>query len=156
MSISVQQLVNRFDTIGRERVQGLPIYNAKLAVEAIDFQSCEGGQIGVLITPWFVNVMLFPDDATSWQFKELGEKVKFTLPSGEHEFTVGEEDAIGRYLFRSVVSPTHCYKSQPPARSAASKALSDLLVPAQNEEDTVDNNQPDTGRRAFLRRWSTT
>jgi [NiFe] hydrogenase assembly HybE family chaperone len=163
MSISVQQLVNRFDTIGMERVQGLPIYNAKLAVEAIDFQSCEGGQIGVLITPWFVNVMLFPDDATSWQFKELGEKVKFNLPSGEHEFTIGEEDAIGRYLFCSVVSPTHCYKSQPPAQSAARKALSQLMKPAQSEESKVASQQvvmtemdrqPDQGRREFLRRWN--
>lgn len=154
MSISVQQLVDRFDYIGRERIQGLPIYNEKLAVEAIDFQACEGGRIGVLITPWFVNVMLLPDDDTPWQLKELGEKVKFDLPSGEHEFSVGEEDAIGRYLFRSVVSPTHCYKSQPPARAAASKALSELLTPAQAAEEPAKEDLPDAGRRAFLNRWS--
>jgi [NiFe] hydrogenase assembly HybE family chaperone len=162
MSAAVEKLVERFDYIGRERIQGLPIYNEKLTVEAVDFQSCEGGQIGALITPWFVNVMLFPDDGTPWQFKELGEKVKYHLPSGEHEFTIGEEDAIGRYLFRSVVSPTNCYKSQPPAQSAARKALCLLMTPAQVEEVTVEtqqvavsakDHQPDQGRREFLRRW---
>ena len=163
MTSIVESLVERFDYIGKERIQGLPIYNDKLFVEAVDFQACAGGQIGVLITPWFVNVMLFPDDDKSWQFKELGEKVKFNLPTGEHEFSVGEEDVIGRYLFRSVVSPTHCYKSQSPAQSAARKALSQLMTPVENEVDTVATrqvnftpmaNEPDQGRRDFLRRWS--
>ena len=163
MSSVVEKLVERFDYIGKERIQGLPIYNDKLAVEAVDFQPCEGGQIGVLITPWFVNVMLLLDDDKPWQFKELGEKVKFNLPTGEQEFTIGEEDAIGRYLFRSVVSPTHCYKSQPPAQSAARKALSQLMTPVQSKDDTVATQQvnltptvsePDKSRREFLRRWS--
>jgi len=154
MNASVQQLVDRFDYIGRERIQGLPIYNDKLSVEAVGFQACEGGKIGVLITPWFVNIVLLPDDDKPWQFNELGQKVKYNLPSGEHEFTVGEEDAIGRYLFRSVVSPTHCYKSQPPARSAAAQALNQLLTPPQSEGENDTDDEPDTGRRAFLSRWS--
>ena len=151
MSALVEKLVDRFDFIGKERIQGLPIYNDKLAVEAVDFQHCDGGQIGALVTPWFVNIMLLPDDQTPFQFKELGEKVKYPLPCGEQEFTVGEEDVVGRYLFRSIVSPTHCFKSQAPARAAARKALSQLMTPAQTEETPVHDEQPDPGRRAFLR-----
>jgi hypothetical protein len=53
MSDTVENLVRRFQQISVERIFGLPIYNDRLTVEAIDFQPCEGGLIGVLVTPWF-------------------------------------------------------------------------------------------------------
>mgnify|MGYP003572037277 CR=1 FL=1 len=150
--VLVEQLVNRFEAIGQERIQGLPIYNDKLKVEAVDFQPCENGQIGGLVTPWFINIMLLPDNCDSLQFKELGDKIKCDLPSGKCEFSIGEEDVLGRYLFRSVVSPTHCYKTQEPACSVVRKALKKLMTtPAEREPDNADKDQPDQARRDFLR-----
>lgn len=156
----INQLVHRFEVIGRERIRGLPIYNEKLAVEAVGFQPCEGGQIGGLVTPWFVNIMLLPENSDDLQLKELGVKIKYDLPSGECEFTIGEEDVLGRYLFRSVVSPTHCYKKQAPACSTVSKALNKLMTAPsetnaeaelETKAETTSEDQPDQSRREFLR-----
>lgn len=137
----VDNLVNRFQQIGVERILGLPIYNEKLNVEAVDFQDCSGGLIGILVTPWFMNVMLLPEDTSPYQHQELGEKVKYQLESGEHEFVIGEDEEVGRYLFRTVTSPTHCYKKQISAVNAGSKALSVLLTPPEQEEEQLANSQ---------------
>lgn len=134
MSDTVENLVRRFQQIGVERIYGLPIYNDRLTVEAIDFQPCEGGLIGVLVTPWFMNIMLLPDDTNPYQRQELGEKVKYQLESGEHEFVIGEDEEVGRYLFRTVTSPTHCYKKQIAAVASGQKALTALLTPPEQEE----------------------
>ena len=164
MNDIVNNLVNRFRQIGVERIYGLPIYNDALTVEAVDFQQCEGGLIGVLVTPWFMNIMLLPEDAQPYQHQELGEKVKYQLVSGEQEFVIGEDEAVGRYLFQTVTSPTHCYKKQIAAVAKGSKALKELLTPPQDPEDLPANSQQveftprettenlNNGRREFLQK----
>ena len=161
----VDNLVARFQKIGVERVYGLPIYNEALTVEPVDFQNCKGGLIGVLVTPWFMNIMLLPEDTSSYQSQELGEKVKFQLESGDQEFVIGEDEEVGRYLFRTVTSPTHCYKKQIAAVNSGKKALSVLLTPPEQEEKSTTKEQKveftrkasdekhDTGRREFLRNF---
>lgn len=141
MNDTVTNLVRRFQQIGTERILGLPIYNDKLTVEAVDFQECDGGLIGVLVTPWFMNVMLLPKDTTPYHHQELGEKVKYQLQSGEHEFVIGEDEEVGRYLFRTITSPTHCYKKQMAAVNAGNKALNALLTPTEQEQEKPANTQ---------------
>ncbi|WP_455218657.1 [NiFe]-hydrogenase assembly chaperone HybE [Kaarinaea lacus] len=164
MNDIVDNLVRRFQQIGDERVSGLPIYNDALNVEAVDFQTCEGGLIGVLVTPWFMNIMLLPEYTSPYQSQELGEKVKYQLESGEQEFVIGEDEEVGRYLFRTVTSATHCYKKQIAAINNGKKALKALLSPPEQEEKPLPANtqqveftakssedKPDSGRREFLR-----
>jgi len=163
MNNIVTSLVDRFRQIGTERIVGLPIYNDALHVEAIEFQPCAGGQIGVLVTPWFMNIMLLPDDTSAYQHQELGEKVKYQLVSGEHEFVIGEDEQVGRYLFRTVTSPTHCYKKQIAAVNSGSNALKALLTPSEEVGELPGNTQQvsftpgpagekhDLGRRKFLK-----
>jgi [NiFe] hydrogenase assembly HybE family chaperone len=164
MNDTVTNLVRRFQQIGVERIYGLPIYNDALTVEAVDFQPCEGGLIGVLVTPWFMNIMLLPDNTTPYQQQELGVKVKYQLNSGEQEFVIGEDEGVGRYLFRTVTSPTHCYKKQIAAVTSGQKALITLLTPPEPEEgEEIPNTQRveftpkateekhNSGRRDFLR-----
>jgi [NiFe] hydrogenase assembly HybE family chaperone len=140
MTDIVKNLVDRFQQIGVERIYGLPIYNDALTVEAVNFQPCDAGMIGVLVTPWFMNVMLLPDNASPYSHQELGEKVKVQLESGEHEFVIGEDEEVGRYLFRTVTSPTHCYKKQVAARFKGSKALQELLTPPQDPDQELPEN----------------
>lgn len=159
MSERVESFVARFEQIGRERIEGLPIYNPALEVEAIDFQVCPDGLLGVLITPWFINIMLLPTEQARWQAYELGTKHNCNLVDGEHEFVLGEDEGVGWYLFRTVVSPTHCIKTQAAAQATARQALHDLLAPA--EEEPAETTQQvelsaelkkNMGRRDFMRR----
>ena len=57
----VKALVASFERIGRESMRGLPFYNESLSVEAIGFDRFGDGWLGVLITPWFMNLMLVSD-----------------------------------------------------------------------------------------------
>ncbi len=154
----VRQLVERFSRIGETTMRDLPIYNHALQVEAIGFQTTQTGWLGVLITPWFINVMLLPQQKQQAALP-LGEKVSHTLPSGEHEFTVGEDDEMGCYDFLTLASPTLRYKTHQAARDAAYKALGKLLAPPEETDAAiveqpvhfVSAEQKGKARRAFLR-----
>jgi len=154
----ILQLVARFTHIGENAMRELPIYNHALQVDAIGFELTEAGWLGVLITPWFINVMLLPKQKQEAKMP-LGEKVTHELVSGEHEFIVGEDDELGRYDFITLASPTLRYKSHQAARDAAQKALGKLLntpeaakvaIPEQPVH-FVSAEQKGKERRAFLR-----
>jgi [NiFe] hydrogenase assembly HybE family chaperone len=123
------KLVSRFKQIGDEHIRDLPIYHRPLQVEAVDFQPWAQGWIGVLITPWFMNVMLLPRDKNQWQLLALGQKHMQKLPAGEQEFVVGGDAELGPYLFRSLASPMLGFPSQKDARQAAHAALQRLMAP---------------------------
>jgi [NiFe] hydrogenase assembly HybE family chaperone len=95
----------------------------------VDFQPWAPGWIGVLITPWFMNVMLLPRDRDQWQSLAVGKKHMQKLPSGEQEFIVGGDVELGSYLFQSVASPMMKFPSQKDARQAAQAALQRLMAP---------------------------
>lgn len=155
MTGPIEILVNRFTQIGHERLEGLPVYNANLQVEAIDFQPCEHGLVGALVTPWFINILLLPGNVRTWRQHELGTKHTFELATGEQQFVLGDDEVVGRYFFRSVVSPPHCYKQQADARHAAQLALQKLLVVEAEPETQAVEFDPGThkpaGRREFMR-----
>ena len=65
-----QRLTERFRWIGENRMSDLPIYHHGLDVEAVGFSAMEDGWFGVLITPWFMNAMLFPLEPESLETLE--------------------------------------------------------------------------------------
>jgi len=137
MENHVSNLVRRFTQIGDEHIRELPIYHRPLEVEAVDFQPWATGWIGVLITPWFMNVMLLPRDKDQWQSLAVGQKQMQQLPSGEQEFVVGGDAELGPYLFRSLASPMLGFSSQIDARQAAQAVLRRLMVPHADVEQTA-------------------
>src|SRR5512143_3606548 len=52
------RLVAGYTAIERLRMQGLPFLNPALQVDAVDFAPWEAFWLGVMITPWFVNLTL--------------------------------------------------------------------------------------------------
>jgi [NiFe] hydrogenase assembly HybE family chaperone len=154
----IRQLVERFTHIGDNAMRDLPIYNHALQVDAISFESTQAGWLGVLITPWFINVMLLPKQKQKTTIP-LGDKVIHELASGVHQFSVGEDDELGRYDFLTLASPTLRYKSHQAARDAAQKALSKLRTPPEEAKAAIPEQpvhfvsaeQKGKERRAFLR-----
>lgn len=139
---SPRDLVERFRVIHEERMQGLPIVHPGLEVEAVGFAPWGDHELGVLITPWFMNLVLLPAGS---EYDELpqGETIEFRFPSGACELTVSRDEVLGTFLtavlFRAVVDFPH----QSFAREVAAEALANLLaVPP------VD--KPKIGRREFL------
>jgi len=106
MTIGETDLVGRFRTISRGKMRGLPICNDRLEVEAVGFTALDEHRLGVLITPWFMNLILLPRDDT-WSTMADGATDSVSLPAENCEFTVCQDDELGTYLsavlFRTVV-----------------------------------------------------
>lgn len=127
MAGRVAALVAHFETIYREHMQGLPIVNRNLHVEAVAFQEYEGDQLGVLITPWFMNLVLLPSTADAADCAQ-GSKSQVDFPSGSIEFTGCQDDTLGHFrtavLFRTVAD----LSDQEMARNIARQVMQDLFV----------------------------
>ena len=127
VSIYVVDLVNRFRRIYDERMQGLPIVNPGLEVQAVGFTDVGDHMVGVLITPWFINLVLLPG-TEDWADNSQGETVRCTFPSGPCELTVCRDEELGTYLaavlFRAVVD----FPDQATAVEVADEALLQILA----------------------------
>lgn len=138
-------LERTFARIEAERMRDVPILNPRLAVEAVGFRGWQGKWLGVLVTPWFINVMLQPGSeamATDWAGLTPGASVQHRFPAGDFPFLVGEEAGIGRYQMCSLFSPVLEFEDQAAARIAAEAALAALLAPPTD----TPGERPDTER----------
>lgn len=93
----VTALVRHFEMIDRKHMRGMPIANSRLSVEAVGFKEVDGHVIGILITPWFMNLVLLPG-TNEFHGHEQGSEVAYALPAGPYEFTVSHDVQLGIYL----------------------------------------------------------
>jgi [NiFe] hydrogenase assembly HybE family chaperone len=139
----LEQVFRRIET---ERMQGLPILNPALRVKAVGFRHWQGYCLGVLITPWFMNLMLLPNEGDDWLDLRIGDKQLQRLPSGPYEFIVGEESGVGRYQMCSLFSPVFEFADQETAEATAEAAMRALME--EQNRDTVSTHE-----REIERRW---
>lgn len=154
-----------FSAIHQERMAGLPVANPAIEVEAVEFQAWEGHWLGILITPWFLNLLVLPKQGSPWpESLETGKGKEITLvfPQGEYRFSAREEPGIGGYLSCSLASPVHDWSSQAEIRKTAREVMRLLKsIPLQSidttttEADNAGQNTAESGgcalsRRAFL------
>ena len=132
MSDILVRLVDHFEDIYNEHMRDLPIVNPRVQVEAVGFQDYEGHQLGVLITPWFMNlVLLVSGDA--WADSAQGDKSSIEFPSGPIEFTTSRDEALGTYLTAVLFRSVSDMPDQETARAIAQQVMQDLFVAAKNE-----------------------
>jgi [NiFe] hydrogenase assembly HybE family chaperone len=124
-----------FEKIHRERMAGVPILNPALRVQGVGFRCWQGHCLGVLITPWFLNLMLLPSEADVWDELRVGEKVTHQFPSGPYEFILGQEEGVGRYQMCSLFSPVLEVEDQA-AAVAVAEAVMQGLMDEENRDDT--------------------
>lgn len=117
-----------FRRIERERMQGVPILNPALAVQAVHFERWQGQWLGALVTPWFLNLVLVPGDADRWRPAAEGERVFHRFAAGDFAFLGGSEPEVGAFQSCSLVSPMGQFADQATAVSTARAALAMLHV----------------------------
>ena len=139
-----------FRDIERTRMNGLPILNTSLAVEAIGFVPWQGHWLGALITPWFLNLVLVPGVQGEWPHAAEGVRIARSLPAGDCGFYGCYEPAIGEFHASSVCSPMSRFADQAAARAEARRVLDAWLTVPEPAEPVADAT--DGERRAFLRR----
>ena len=143
----VGALVASFDRIARESMCGLPFYNEALSVEAIGFERIGEGWLGILVTPWFMNLVFLSEPPIPYSEAANGKKRTAELPGGPVTFLCGGTVDVGMFDAHSIASPMAVYQSQDQARAAARQALLRLRTPPQAEPARAPLAQPVVSRR---------
>jgi [NiFe] hydrogenase assembly HybE family chaperone len=113
-----------------------------LHVEAVAFRAWEGRPIGVLVSPWFMNLIMLPAPGEDWSSLYIGEKELVGFPSGTYEFIHNRRGALGGYKACSLFSPMSDFSSQLQATDCARAVMQALFDP---------NNAAETDRRETIR-----
>ncbi|MFZ3179551.1 MAG: [NiFe]-hydrogenase assembly chaperone HybE, partial [Methylocystis silviterrae] len=113
-----------------EAMRDLPICNPALEIEAIGFRPYGGQALGVILTPWFMNLMICAADAEELPPKAPGETAYWPLTAGRVGFVVGRLEGFGRVDSCSLFSPMDDFADHAAARAVAVAALDELFDPA--------------------------
>jgi [NiFe] hydrogenase assembly HybE family chaperone len=129
-------LERHFRDVQRTRMAGLPILNPALEVKAVGFHRTTAGCLGVLITPWFMNLVLLPCEGDDWQERPIGSGRTYSFPSGSYQFVMAEEKGIGRFQSCSLLSPVLELPDQATALEVAFAALGALVDPRNRDSES--------------------
>ena len=128
----VDQLAAHFEGVASTMAE-LPIYNAALSVAVTDFEAHGEAQIGVLVTPWCMNLVILPSPEAVNTPRLVGVKTMEALPSGQYEFIWGELEGLGFYQSCSLFSPMFEFESQAVALDTANEVMKALFLTEHQE-----------------------
>jgi [NiFe] hydrogenase assembly HybE family chaperone len=146
------KLTAAYREIHRTAMSSLPICNDALAIEAIGFRDFDGYVLGVIITPWFLNlVMVAQQAAHSAASLPTASSVHLRFPAGGVDFKASELQGFGRLASCSLFSPMSEFVNHDAAREVAQAALDALFDPNLHETEKEPAARANTvDRRAFL------
>ncbi len=136
-----EKLIAIYEDIYQHRMMDIPVCNHKLMVSATDFIELDFGYLTVLVTPWFMNLVLLPLNPDDWEELETLTKQMHHFPSGKYEFVVGKEDELGIYQSCSLFSPMFEFADLKAANETAEIILKELM-----NEENVDNTSLDRSK----------
>jgi len=125
---SVQRLANAYRRAAL-KVKGMPIYNPTVAVEAVGFREHEGRQVGVIVTPWFMNLAVLPC-AADMKVWAAGGSVRLVFPSGAYDFVVSNLEDVGLIGACSLFSTMFEFTDHEAAQLAA-QTVADAVFEAE-------------------------
>jgi len=124
-----------FDNVAQTRMAGVPILNPALRIEALGFELCQGadagadaGAVGVLITPWCMNLVWFPLERLK-QLGAAGRSRSRRVGAECFDFISGYETTFGSYEACSLFSPMFDFADHAAARATADAVLEALRRP---------------------------
>jgi [NiFe] hydrogenase assembly HybE family chaperone len=148
MEHRVSALVDFYRRVQTERMQGVPILNPALSVEAVGFQWGDAEQTvaeGVLVTPWFMSLVRLPALLEDHGGR-VARKAVHAFGSERFEFIGAHDPAVGYHETCALFSPMGGFTSQAQAIDTAEASLA-LVRPAPTP---VPVAEPVPARRAFF------
>ncbi len=146
------ELTRAFEMIRATRMDGVPILNPRLAVEAVGFREWNGNWLGALVTPWFINLVVMPRDPAAWRSAPERENVHYPFPTGIFPFIAAVEPGLGEYHACSLFSPVLEFADQDTARETARVAVEGLFDAPKPDDNSAGVQGAQTmSRRDFLR-----
>jgi len=143
LSERIERLERTFRHIATTRMQGVPVLHAALQVRAVGFAAqpdAPGWALGVLVTPWFMNLLRLPVEpladlasATTAGCLEVGRDALRAVGGGEPLYFVGaHEDRLGHFEQCSLYSPMFHFADQAAAVATAAEVMKLLRTPASS------------------------
>lgn len=132
-TLKAEALARRFRHIAATRMQGLPLLHPALHVEAVGFAwqqidtPLRGGVLGVLVTPWCMNLVWLPDPGQERPTE--GTCRHYRIGDQHLGFTAVEDEVVGHYQSCSLFSPMFDFVDADAARETAVQVLSLLRRP---------------------------
>ncbi|MBI4989833.1 MAG: [NiFe]-hydrogenase assembly chaperone HybE [Rhodocyclales bacterium] len=129
-----------FRRIESATMADVPILNPALRVEAVGFTRWQDHWLGIVITPWFMNLVLVPGVSESWQSVPPGQRLFRKFPSGDFAFLGSDEAEVGEFQSCSLFSPMAQFADQASARDVAHAALAALQRAPTSAQPTIAPN----------------
>ena len=105
LAARVGALVELYRHIAGTRMDGVPILHAGLSVRAIGFERVGSGALGILLTPWFMNLVWLPLAAGEEAPLALGVSRARGIGNERFDFIGAHEEGFGAYEACSLFSP---------------------------------------------------
>jgi [NiFe] hydrogenase assembly HybE family chaperone len=123
-------------------MRDVPLVNQFLRVEAVGFRPHGDGALGVLVSPWFMNLILLPGPDDDWSGLVAGAKEIVSFPSGDYEFLHNTRETVGGYKACSLFSPMGDFRSHAQAVDVAQAVMVALFD---------ETHRAETDRQADIR-----
>jgi len=129
-----------FRDVASTRMHGVPVLNPRLQVQAVGFElTTEAAPclFGVLVTPWFMNLVRLPLQAmmalppTDGAWLPIGSKTLRAYGDVSLEFIGSFEAGLGVFEASSLFSPMFEFADQAAAVATADEVLKTLRAPQQ-------------------------
>lgn len=144
-----ERLAALYRGIAERSMRDLPVYNAKLAVEAVGFHDDGGRVVGIVTTPWFMNVVVTASPlGPALTTLPAGATATHELPSGAYDFVVGALGDVGRLDSLSLFSPMFEFDDPEVVRATAEAAMAELRRAPEPEKPAAPRAPID--RRALI------
>jgi len=142
-----RRLADLYAAIYEKSMRDVPVVNDVLSTQAIGFRPFDPYTIGIIITPWFMNLVAIPAD-TQDMFSD-GAVQRIMLPAGDVDFISGTLTGFGRLYSASLFSPMFDFVDMESACLTAQEAMFNLFEASVPEQTALPEKNLD--RRAFLR-----
>ena len=137
-----KRLESDFREVWHAKMRDVPLVNKVLHVQAVGFQYWNERPLGIVITPWFMNLFMLPKEGEDWSNLVAGEKETIGFPSGDYEFIHNVREQSGGYKACSLFSPMGDFNTQAQAVDVARAVMVELFK---------DENRAETDRREDIR-----
>ena len=77
----------------------------RVHVQAVGFHKWKYFWLGIIVTPWCMNVILAKGQPSKWKSIPEGRRLHYPFPAGIYDFISVKDRILGEYQMCSLMSP---------------------------------------------------